>query len=300
MMAATHMCNGAGLGMFLRSLVVFMVLPLLAMAQNLPAPLSDTVSDYADLLPPEAEARLAADLKKTRDETGVHIAVVTMDRIASYGAGDLSVEAYAKLLFNTWRIGDATRNDGILILVARDDRVTRIALGSAYDAVYDGRASRVIDTAMLPEFRAGRYAEGIEAGVASAVQRLLTPYVAKAPVTESSGFAETASYLFLVPVAMVAAFLAFAFRRVLGDQAVRFRRCQNCNHLGLQRTREVITAATGTAAGSGMLRDHCAGCGHDRTEPYAIARRQQSSGRGGGSSGFGGGRSSGGGATGRW
>ncbi len=286
--------------MFLRGLLLFVVLPFMAVAQDLPQPLSDAVSDFADLLPSDAEARVAARLQQTRDEQGVHIVVVTMYRIANYGAVDLSIEAYAKLLFNTWGIGDAGRNDGILILVARDDRVTRIALGSGYDAVYDGRATRVVDTAMLPEFREGRYAEGIEAGVISAVERLVSPFVAKEAVTENSGFKETVSYMFLVPIAMVTVFLAFVFRRFLGDQTARLGRCENCNHRGLHRTREVRIAATGTAAGSGILRDHCNSCGHDRTEPYAIASRSKSSGGGGGSSGFGGGRSSGGGATGRW
>lgn len=285
--------------MFLRILVLCMILPFAALAQDLPQPLSDTVSDFANLLPPEAEARVAAKIQSVRDETGVHIVVATMDRIADYGAADLSIEAYAKLLFNTWGIGDAARNDGILILIAREDRVTRIALGSAYDPVYDGRASRVVDTAILPEFRNGRYAEGIEAGVASTVQRLVTPFVANQPVTEDSGFEEAFNYTILVPILMVGGFLALIFRRFIGDQGVRFKRCPNCNSFGLRRSREVVTAATTTAMGSGILHERCQNCSHDRTETYDIARRGKSSG-GGGSSGFGGGRSSGGGATGRW
>jgi uncharacterized protein len=264
--------------MFLRILLVCLALPFVAQAQDLPQPLSDTVSDFADLLPPEAEARVAADIQKVRDETGVHIVVVTMDRIAKYGAGDLSIEAYAKQLFNAWGIGDAARNDGILMLVARDDRVTRIALGSAYDAVYDGRASRVIDTAMLPEFRNGRYAEGIEAGVTAAVDRLVTPFVANQPVTETSGFEQTFNTMILVPITMVVGFFVLIFRRFLGDQLVRFKRCPNCNSLGLRRNREVVTAATTTAAGSGILHERCPNCGHDRNETYVISRRGKSGG----------------------
>jgi uncharacterized protein len=285
--------------MMLRALLVCLVLPFAAMAQDLPQPLSDTVSDFADLLPPEAEARVAAKIQTIRDETGVHIVVATMDRIANYGAVDLGIEAYAKLLFNTWGIGDATRNDGILILVARDDRVARIALGSGYDAVYDGRASRVLDTAMLPEFRDGRYAEGIEAGVISARDRIIAPFLKNEPVTETSGFETAFNYAILFPILMVGGALALIFRRFLGDQAVRFKRCPNCNSFGLRRSREVVTPATTTAAGSGILHERCQNCSHDRTETFQITRRGKSSG-GGGSSGFGGGRSSGGGATGRW
>jgi uncharacterized protein len=178
--------------------------------------------------------------------------------------------------------------------------VTRIALGSAYDAVYDGRASRVIDTAMLPEFRNGRYAEGIEAGVTSAVERIVTPFVAKTPVTETSGFDAPFDFGFLIPIVGIAGFLAIAFRQKLGDQFARLKRCPNCGSFGLRRSREVEIAATDTANGSGILHERCPNCGHDRREPYQITRRNTSSGGGGGSSGFGGGRSSGGGATGRW
>ncbi len=285
--------------MFWRVLVLCLALPNLSWAQDLPQPLSDTISDFADLLPPEAEARVAANIQKVRDETGIHIVVATMDRTSSYGAGDLSIEAYGKLLFNTWGIGDKDRNDGILILVARDDRVTRIALGSAYDPVYDGRASRVIDTAMLTEFSKGRYAEGIEAGVNAAVLRIVTPFVAKAPVTEETGFEKAFDFGFLIPIIAIAGFAAVAFRQKLGDQLARFKRCPNCGTLGLRRSREVEVAATDTANGSGILHERCPSCGHDRREPYEITRTNKSS-VGGGSSGFGGGRSSGGGATGRW
>lgn len=78
--------------MLLRSLVLFLILPLMTLAQDLPQPLSDTISDFADLLPPETEARVAAMIRKTRDETGVHIVVVTLDRIANYGGAGLGVE----------------------------------------------------------------------------------------------------------------------------------------------------------------------------------------------------------------
>lgn len=286
--------------MFLRLILVCLTLPMMALAQDLPTPLSDTISDFADLLPPGDEARIAGALRQIRDETGVQVVVATMDRIADHGGSGLRVEDYAKRLFIAWGIGDSARNDGILVLVARVDRVTRIALGSGYDAVYDGRASRVIETAMLPEFREDRYVAGIEAGVASVRERLVAPFVAGEKVTQTSGFGSPDRLMLLFPAGLVAAFLAFAFRRRIGDFAARFHRCEKCNQRGLSRSRDIVRAATGTAAGQAVLRDHCKTCGHDRTQSYAVAARQESSGKGGGSSGFGGGGSSGGGATGRW
>lgn len=287
----------------LRALVLGLLLPFAAYGQTLPEPLSDTVSDYADLLPATTEAEISAVITQTREETGVHIVVATMDRISNYGAGDRSIASYAKELFNAWGIGDVARNDGILILVAADDRVVRIALGSAYDAVYDGRAQRVIDTAILPEFKAGRYAEGILAGVRSTRDRLVTPFLAGKPITVDEGFPANPSSSLIWLGGLGAAGAALFGGRALWRSR---KRCPKCQALTLVRSSDVVTPATTLSEGNGILHLSCPSCGYIERRPYTIARlgssRSSFRGGGGGSSsgGFGGGRSSGGGATGRW
>ncbi len=136
----------------LRLLALLVWFPLAAFAQSYPEPLSDTVNDYADLLPPEAEARVVATLQAAREETGVHIVLATIISQGDYG-GDARFADFATGWLNAWGIGDASWNDGVLILVARDDREMRIVLGGGFDVIWDGRAQRVIDTAMLPAFR---------------------------------------------------------------------------------------------------------------------------------------------------
>ncbi|QYK40152.1 MAG: TPM domain-containing protein [Paracoccaceae bacterium] len=280
------------------AILCLVLLPAMAPAQTVPPPLSDTVNDYADVLPPEVEARLTTGLQAARDETGVHVVVVIIERRAAYGGSD-RLDAFAKAWFNSWGIGDATRNDGILILVATQDREVRIALGAGYPAVYDGRAQRVIDTAMLPAFRQDRIAEGVEAGVDSAIERLARPFKDGLQVTESEGFPEDSDlplYLFL---ATFAGLTAFRFRRGLGDLAVRMRRCPSCGARRMERERTVTRQPTTAAKGEAEEHTRCRSCGHDRVRIYPVSMRSTS--RGSGSSGgFGGGRSSGGGASGRW
>ncbi len=281
----------------LRILCLLILLPFAALAQDLPEPLTDTVSDYADLLPQDAEARVTAALRANRDATGVHMVVVTMEAIADHGGTGQRIEAYGKALFNAWGIGDATKNDGVMILVVRGDRVARIALGSGYDAVYDGRAARVIDTAMIPEFRSDRYAAGIEAGVASAVERIVTPHVKNEVVTETSGFDapfDPAPYLMFGVFAVGAVLIAF--KRRIGDAWLRAKACPTCGKRGLHRTHEVIAAATATVAGQRMETTRCNHCDYRDSRRFDVARRNSKSSGGG----FGGGKSSGGGATGRW
>jgi uncharacterized protein len=294
--------------MLFRSLLVVLFLAPSAWAQSLPGPLTDTVSDFAEVLPPEEETRLAAELSRIRAETGVHMVVVTMDRIERYGGAGLRIESYAKNLFNSWGIGDPARNDGILFLVSVDDKVTRIALGSGYDAVYDGRATRVIDTAVLPEFREGRIPEGIAAGVQSARDRLIAPFLEGKPVSLTEGFPEPASSapLWAGGLAAGAALLIFGGRSIWRSR----KRCPKCGQLTLTRHNEVLTAASRYSSGNGIRHMNCQSCGFTDREHYlipAVSDRDDdndnsSGGRSGGGSsgGFGGGSSSGGGGTGRW
>lgn len=266
-----------------------------AMAQEMPQPLTDTVSDFADLLPEQAEADLTQMLQAAREETGVHIVVVTMGQIADQGGAGQSIETYDKNLFNLWGVGDADRDDGIMVLVARDDGAMRIALGDGFGPVYDGLAQRVIDSQMLPEFREGRFAEGIAAGAQGVIDRLARPYAAKTPPAKPPFNLSDYSDVGLFGL-IFGGGLLYTLRRVLGDLVARFRTCPSCGARGLHRHRDVVTPASKTAAGQGLQITRCLHCSHETRSSYTIPRLGSSKSGGG----FGGGRSSGGGATGRW
>jgi uncharacterized protein len=282
------------------SLALCLFFPLQGLAQDLPEPLSDGVSDFADLLSPEAEARITDALVAGRAETGVHVVVVTMESIADFGGGGQRIEDYAKKLFNAWGVGDKARNDGILILVARGDREMRIALGAGYSVVWDNAAQLAVNRYFLPEFRADRYPEGIEAGVAGAYEVIARPFVAKmpAPETEPEGLSEEPLQIgFGVLGAM--GLVLMAMRQQISNLLANFRTCQNCGHRGLQQTREIMNRATKTSSGHGETRRRCRSCDRVDVFPFTIAMQSDSdSGSSGG--GFSGGSSSGGGASGKW
>ncbi len=284
----------------LRSLLLILMFPVMGMAQTLPAPMADTVSDYVDLLTPEQESGLTATLNAARAKTGVHIALATMGRIADFGGSGQSIETYAKKLFNTWGIGDATRNDGVLILIASDDREMRIALGAGYDPVYDGLAQRVIDRDVLPLFKSGDYPAGITAAVAGVIDRIAVPFAAKTPPQDLEPNDSWVLYLVFGFFGVVAAAIAaIAGHRQIGDIVTRWTRCPSCGARSQTRSRVVDLAATRTSVGHGIQTTRCASCRHQTQMPYAISAIGSKS-SSGGSSGFGGGGSSGGGATGKW
>jgi len=299
--------------MFLRFVAVALTLATPAFSQGLPTPQSDTLSDFAEVLDATEEGRITRLLTDTRAATGVQLVVVTVPGIASEGGAGMQIEAYGKALFNAWGVGGAERNDGILLLLDTEAREARIALGSGYDPVYDGRAARVLSTAVLPPLRDGQIAAGIEAGIASARDRLIAPFLAGQPVSVSDGFEDTqggmSGLTMLLGAGAVAGVAGFGIWR--GRRANRT--CPNCGALTLERSREVIQQPTRSDTGLGMQHLTCSACGFSDHRSYPVsfssrdARQDRSFGNrnrdgrgGGGGGGFGGGRSSGGGATGKW
>jgi uncharacterized protein len=291
--------------MYLRSLVLALALAAPAFAQDLPQPQSDTLSDFADVLDATEEGRITRLLADTRAETGVQVVVVTVPGLADTSMG---IEAYAKALFNVWGVGGADRNDGIMLLLDTKAREARIALGAGYDPVYDGRAARVLSTAVLPPLRDGQIAGGIEAGIVSARDRLIAPFLAGQPVTLTDGFPDEggsgwSSLAGFAAVAGVAGFGIWRSRR-------KRQTCPNCGARTLERSHEIIDRPTRAETGVGMQHLTCSACGFTDRKSYPISYnsaearrdRETGSGKGGGGSsgGFGGGRSSGGGATGKW
>ncbi|WP_168219782.1 TPM domain-containing protein [Pseudotabrizicola formosa] len=278
-------------------LILALLAPAASLAQSLPDPLSDTVSDFAGILPPEVAVQLTDTLAAGRAETGVQVVLVTMARISDHGGAGQRIEDYAKALFNHWGIGDATRDDGILLLVAVEDRSMRIALGAGYPVIWDNAAQRVIDRHVLPDFREGDYIGGLQAGIPATFDLIARPFAAGVtpPPDPASRWQDLAP--FAIFAAIAAAMIGLAARRRLGDALVRLRTCPRCGRRSLRRLREILTAPTAQSAGQGLTHTQCSACGWDRTEPVTLPRRAASKGSGGG---FGGGSSSGGGATGRW
>ncbi len=148
----------------------------MAFAQNYPLPLSPYVSDYADVIDAETEARITQVLQSLKTENGVEMRVVTINRVADYNT-NISVPNFTTGMINTWGIGDASRNDGILFLTSIEDREMFIGLGSGYTPVYDDRMDRVFEYHVKPYFKSENYAQGIEVGVLETIKRSKADFV---------------------------------------------------------------------------------------------------------------------------
>ena len=140
-----------------------------AAAQDTAIPyLSGRVVDQAGILSTPARERLAAMLQAHERATGNQIVVLTVPTL-----GGESVEDYAVRVFEEWKLGSRDKDNGVLILVAPQDRRVRIEVGYGLEGTLtDATASRIIRDLMTPRFREGNYDVGIEAGVTAVIQIL--------------------------------------------------------------------------------------------------------------------------------
>lgn len=131
-----------------------------AWAQNIP-PLSDRVVDTAGILPADVKSAMIAQLAAFEAKSSDQIVVATIDT-----TGEWTIERYANEMFRQWELGQAEENNGVLLLVAVDDRKLRIEVGYGLEGVLtDALSSLIIDRTIVPEFRAGDFPGGIQKGV---------------------------------------------------------------------------------------------------------------------------------------
>ena len=129
-----------------------------------PAAKDNFVNDYANVLTAKDAERIRTVAQATLRERGVPIVVATIGSLAEYDAADWSIERYATNLYNEWGIGDRTTNRGVLLLVSVRDRKLRIATGTGLGNL-DGPARQVIDSVIVPRFKAADLSGGIALGV---------------------------------------------------------------------------------------------------------------------------------------
>src|SRR3989338_1802797 len=128
----------------------------------MPAAPSGYVLDEADVLSPEAKAKLESDLATLEQETTTEIAVVALSSLQGY-----SIEQVALEIGREWGVGQADFNNGVVMLVAPSEREARIEVGYGLEGVItDAQAFMIIDQVMIPEFRNENYEAGILNGIA--------------------------------------------------------------------------------------------------------------------------------------
>jgi uncharacterized protein len=136
-----------------------------------PQPDAGYVSDHADLLSADEEIRLERWLLQVEEKSKVEIIIVTIDSLSDYeGADNRSIETFATALFDTYGIGNMPKNDGVLLLISKNDRKARIELGGHYGYDRDSDATRIMQNVIIPQFKRNDYPAGINAGTEAIIE----------------------------------------------------------------------------------------------------------------------------------
>jgi uncharacterized protein len=183
----------------------------------LPLPeLRSRVIDQTGTLVPTQQAALESRLAAFEAQRGTQIVVVLVPTTQPEDIAD-----YTQRLGDAWKIGRPDVGDGVLFVVAKNDRRVRIATSKTLEgAIPDLMARRIIDQAVTPAFRRNDFAGGIQAGVDQIIARvsgenLPLPEAGNAP--DDAGFAPMDLLIFLVfAVPMFSAVLRSLFGNKLG------------------------------------------------------------------------------------
>lgn len=142
-------------------LTLLLASPLALSAEVAVPVLRSPVTDLTGTLTGDESAALERKLRAFEARKGSQVAVLLVPTTAPE-----TIEQYAIRVAEQWRIGRKQVDDGVLLLVAKDDRAVRIEVGYGVEgAIPDVLASRIINQVIVPRFGQGRFAEGIDAGV---------------------------------------------------------------------------------------------------------------------------------------
>ncbi|WP_166363830.1 TPM domain-containing protein, partial [Pseudomonas akapageensis] len=149
------------------ALMLLLAAALVQAALIFPA-LTGRVVDTAGMLDARSVAQLTQMLQAHEQGTGEQIVVVTLPDLQG-----TNIEDYGYQLGRHWGIGQKGKDNGALLIVARDERKLRIEVGYGLeDRLTDAQSSVIINQLITPAFKQGNFSQGISAGVAAMIQVL--------------------------------------------------------------------------------------------------------------------------------
>lgn len=145
------------LGAFLSALCLVIAVGNIACSQTQFPPLTGYVNDVAHLLDNATKKSLTERLAELEEKTGDQIVIVTLPTLAGN-----DIETYSNSLFRTWKLGQEKINNGVLLVIAPNEREVRIEVGYGLEGeLTDALSAVIIDSFILPNFRKENYQKGI-------------------------------------------------------------------------------------------------------------------------------------------
>ena len=124
------------------------------------------VNDFGNLLTNQEEAILEQKLRNYRDTTSNVVAVAVLENLAG-----MPREEAATYLFNTWRMWEAERYNGVLILISVQERELQIEVGYGLEgAIPDVMANRIVQDILIPALQSGQVYQGLDRATSALIQ----------------------------------------------------------------------------------------------------------------------------------
>jgi len=145
------------------------LLPSLLSAEEVAIPsLERRVTDLTQTLTPDERDALETKLAQFEQEKGSQVAVLLLPT-----TGEETIEQYGIRLADAWKVGRKKVDDGVILIVAKEDRKMRLEVGYGLEgAIPDVTAHRIIDEIITPYFKDGEFYGGINAGINAIIQRI--------------------------------------------------------------------------------------------------------------------------------
>jgi uncharacterized protein len=150
-------------------IIALLYTALVVFAVNFPA-LTGRIVDQANIIPADTRSAIEPKLADLEAKSGIQLVVATVTSLEGQ-----EVEPYANELFRSWKLGEKAKNNGVLLLVAPNERRVRIEVGYGLEGTLTDALSKVIITnAITPRFKAGDFSGGISRGVDDIITVLTT------------------------------------------------------------------------------------------------------------------------------
>jgi uncharacterized protein len=257
----------------LRVILLFLMFPLFLFAQDFPTKPNPPhlVNDFTGTLSENEIASLENKLVAFNDTTSTQIAIVIMHSIGGYEISD-----YAYQLGRKWGIGQKEKNNGALILVAKDDRQVYIATGYGLEGtIPDALARRIVEQDIRPAFKQGNYYAGLDKATDTMIKLASGEYSAD-DIKDKAPAGKFFPFIFIFLIMLVIFFSKYRSARSYASM----------NGMSFWAAWALLNAARGSSRGSWGGFTSGSGFGGGSS--------------GGGFGGFGGGSFGGGGAGGSW
>lgn len=192
----------------LKRLILFLCFALsvlFAFGQQLPPKSNTLVTDFTGTLSPSEKQQLESKLVSFSDTSSTQIAVVILKSV-----GDYDINDYAQKLGRAWGVGQKGKNNGIVVLVAMGDRKVSIQTGyGAEGALPDIITHQIIERDIKPDFKAGDYYAGLDAGTDDIIKYVKGEYKADAKPKNGEGGGGGSIAILIIIVVVI---LIFIFR----------------------------------------------------------------------------------------